>query len=141
MLGYMSKKSYVTVDGKEVLYTCTDFIKDCLRGKNKEKCKQYLLTPSFWDDVAKEIDDMLPPIAISMFQAFEFTPYEEFSDTAQRKLKKVQSVDDWLTTLVEFTKTVPPKLTTQEVTVIGASTKLIHCLRLLVKKLMIIQVF
>lgn len=114
---------------------CTEFISDCLLGKNIEKCKDYLKAPMFWTDAKNEVDNMLPEIALRMLRAFEFNQEEYFNDTYNQKIKRVQSVDNWLKKLDNIADTTPNKLSKADIEAIGSNTQLLQYIRLLVKKI------
>jgi len=76
--------------------TCATYLKDCINNGNIANCKKYLKDHNFWQNAAQEVHDMLPDLAYKTLQSFQFETYDEFSKTANRSLKMVQSWQEWL---------------------------------------------
>ena len=83
---------------------CADYLRDCLSGKNVMKCKTFLDRDAFWPDAQKEVDAMLPAMAVQTLNAFEFGMEQVWDNTANRRLLKYKSTDAWIANLVDLTK-------------------------------------
>lgn len=114
--------------------SCGDYLRDCLSGKDVTKCIGFLKKPDFWVQAEKEVDNMLPSIALKTLESFEFQTYTIKDDTMKMELKKVITTNEWLKTLEKMTHTTPTKISTADYIAIAANTKLIGYLNLLVKK-------
>jgi hypothetical protein len=114
--------------------TCADYLRDCLSGKDVTQCKQYLGDRNFWNNAQKEVEAMLPAIALRTLSSFEFDQVDVRDETAKMNLAKVIEVTEWLAKLAEITKTNPTKLSQAEYDNIARNDKLMGYLRLLVKK-------
>ncbi len=125
-------------DGKDVSgkndHKCADYLRECLSGKDVTKCKAYLESPNFWNDAEKEVEAMLPAMAVQTLNAFEFGMEQVWDNTASRRLLKYKSVDSWLANLTEQAKTTGAVIDDAAVKNIAANTKLIGYLRMLVSK-------
>jgi uncharacterized protein YejL (UPF0352 family) len=134
-LGTGFKDAEVIINGKPTNLKCADYLRDCLRGNNIEKCKEYLKHPQFWDEALKEVDNMLPDLMMITLKEFQFE-VEEYNDTvAQRPLKRFKSVEAWLKHLSEMVEQGNAKLTEEDLRLINNNDKLKHYLRLIVKKM------
>jgi hypothetical protein len=122
-----------TIDefGINRMYTCNDYLRDCLKGENIEQCKLYLKQPNFWNNSVKEVDDMLPEIALKTLKAFEFKKIKNY-DT---DLLEVQTVQEWITNLEKLAAEHPSKLSSDDVSAIKSNEKVRHYLGLLVNKI------
>ncbi len=115
--------------------SCADYLRDCLSGKDVMKCKAYLDNDDFWTDAVKEVDAMLPAMAVQTLNAFEFPMEQVWDNTANRRLLKYKSTDAWIAGLVELTKgRSGGSLAEPDVKKIAGNTKLIGYLNMLVKK-------
>lgn len=124
-------------DGKDLSsndHKCADYLRECLSGKDVTKCKAYLESPNFWADAEKEVEAMLPAMAVQTLNAFEFGMEQVWDNTASRRLLKYKSVDSWLANLTEQAKTTGAVIDDAAVKNIAANTKLIGYLRMLVSK-------
>lgn len=82
--------------------SCTTYLRDCLAGKNTEKCKDYMANKAFWSDhkgVKDEIEAIVPAVAVRTLDAFGFKHLSVLDSTAGMPLNKVESVDTWLARL------------------------------------------
>jgi len=75
--------------------TCTEYINNCLLGRDIDDCKAFFADNNFWTDTQEEIQNMLPTVAIDTLSKFGFTQSSIYDETAQRDLVKVQSVSSW----------------------------------------------
>lgn len=112
--------------------TCADYLRDCLSGKNIEKCRTYLTHSTFWNDAQAEVEAMLPAIAVNTLRAFEFEFENYFDERANRQLLRVKSVNQWLQSLNELFKA--GRLRQEELDAITRNTKLIGYLSMIVEK-------
>lgn len=122
----------ITKNPKE---TCTRYLQDCLKGKDISKCKEFLEKPDFWNNAEKEVNAMLPPVAVHTLQAFEFEFYSSFDKDANATLIKVCTTQKWIENLLNFTKSTPPKLVQKDIEAIAKNSKLIGYLNMLVTKI------
>lgn len=113
---------------------CADYLRDCLAGKDVNKCKTYLADEKYWDKAVNEVKNMLPTMAVQTLNAFEFGMEQVWDNTAARRLLKYKSVTSWLQNLGELAKSTSSKMTTGDVEKIAKNTKLIGYLEMLVKK-------
>ena len=116
------------LDGN-IQYTCTDYLRDCLKGRNIQECKRYLKNPNFWTDAVKEVENMLPDIAIITLKAFKFKVQSQFDELLNRRLTKVQTTEKLLESLKDEINNgsipVDQKLTLEDLNLISNNTKLI----------------
>jgi hypothetical protein len=129
---------------------CSDYLIGCLSGKGDSinLCKEYLKHPNFWDNSQKEIDDMLPTIAVKTLNSFMF----QFIKDPTTGIIQVWSVTDWIKHLHELAKqtTAPTNTSTkgsvtttttttiisdEDVGKIVSNVKLIGYLEMLVRKI------
>jgi hypothetical protein len=115
--------------------TCTRYLQDCLKGKDISKCKEFLDKPDFWNNAEKEVNAMLPPVAVHTLQAFEFDFYSSFDKDANSTLIKVCTTQKWIEKLDSFTKGPKSKLAQADVDAIAKNGKLIGYLNMLVTKI------
>lgn len=110
--------------------TCSDYLQDCLSGKNIDKCKIYLNTDTFWSDSRKEVEDMLPFMAVKTLEAFEFKRVNK------NGVQQFQSVDQWLAQ-IQKKETSPgkPMLSDTEFKAIQGNDKLRGYFNMLVDKI------
>ncbi len=76
--------------------TCTDYLNNCLLGRDISDCQAYFANQNFWDVTQDEIQNMLPTIAVDTLKKFGYTQSSVYDETAQRDLVKVQSVQSWM---------------------------------------------
>ncbi|VVU94900.1 hypothetical protein CPAV1605_625 [seawater metagenome] len=76
--------------------TCTDYINNCLLGRDIADCQTYFANADFWDVTEQEIQNMLPTMAIDTLSKFGYTQSAVYDETAQRDIVKVQSVQSWM---------------------------------------------
>ncbi len=116
--------------------TCTNYLLECIGGKDSSQCKEYMKSKDFWgsdkNSIKKEIDLMVPAVARKTLEAFEFKTANVYDNTAERNLIKVESVNDWATRL---SKEASAKgLSDDEVKNIVGNNNLIDYLTLIVEK-------
>jgi hypothetical protein len=112
--------------------TCADYLNDCLSGNGIDKCKAYFDNQNFWANAHKEVDAMLPQIAMKTLTAFEFGVVSVRDETNKMNLDKVMEVPQWL---IKLANMIPTKLSKDDFDKIAANGKLIGYLELLVKKI------
>jgi hypothetical protein len=83
--------------------TCTNYINDCLTGRNIDACRDYFNSENFWDATQEEVQNMLPSVAIDTLSKFGFGQSMVYDETAKRELLKVDSVQTWLSGLDSVT--------------------------------------
>ena len=115
--------------------TCADYLRNCLRGKDINKCKAYLQESNYWENAVKEVENMNPLIAVETILAFEFQIEEKYDNMAKRSIRSVRGVDKWLESLFEITKTDPSKLSHTEYEALAKNEKLKGYLRMIVNKI------
>ena len=114
---------------------CADYLRDCLSGNDVTKCKDFLAQPLFWVNAEKEVDNMLPAMAIKTLNAFEFGMEQVWDTTANRRLLKYKSTTSWIEGLTEIAKSGKSGvMSTTDVEAIAKNSKLIGYLNMLVKK-------
>jgi hypothetical protein len=126
------------VDGNDLngqTHTCSDYLRNCLRGKNIDKCKTYLHSPSFWTNAIDEVENMTPLMAVKTLLTFEFQIEEYHDTTAKRNLKRMRNVSQWLDYLLEITKSNPQKLNITDYDLISKNERLKGYLRMIVHKM------
>ena len=112
--------------------TCAEYLQSCLEGGDVAQCKDFLAEPNYWNTAEKEVERMLPPIALKTLQAFEFKKEEYNDETARRKLFRIVSYTRWLASLNDMV--VAGKINKGEYDKIAVNTKLQGYLEMLVKK-------
>jgi hypothetical protein len=104
---------------------CANFLMKCLAGKDINKCKEFLVSNTYWPSVLDEVKNMNPMIAVNLLEAFEFSkePYTELvkdtktDKTQNMKLNKFQCVGTWL-------ESIKSKVTTDEYNSINGNDRL-----------------
>jgi hypothetical protein len=122
------------IEGSGSNEKCADYLRDCLSGKNVMKCKNFLDRDDFWPDAQKEVDAMLPAMAVQTLNAFEFGMEQVWDNTANRRLLKYKSTDAWIANLVDLTKKYSSGMSADDVKKIANNGKLIGYLKMLVHK-------
>ncbi len=89
--------------------TCTNYINDCLTGRNIDACRDYFNSENFWDATQEEVQNMLPSIAVDTLSKFGFGQSMVYDETAKRELLKVDSVQSWLAGLDSVTNDAATK--------------------------------
>ena len=112
--------------------TCAEYLQSCLEGGDVAQCRDFLAEPNYWATAEKEVEHMLPPIALKTLQAFEFKKEEYNDETARRKLFRIVSYTRWLASLHDMV--VPGKIVQADYDQIAKNTKLQGYLEMLVKK-------
>jgi uncharacterized protein YnzC (UPF0291/DUF896 family) len=118
-----------TTNSSGVTVTCAEYFKDCITGGDVAQCKNFLTSSTFWQNAAKEVDNMLPELAYHTLKSFQFETYDEFSKQAKRSFKMVQSWSQWLEACEKS-----GKLTPNEKTQISQNVKLQEYLNAIIKK-------
>ena len=83
----------VTDDGNE---TCQSYLQDCLKGKNIEKCARFMKNDNFWENAAKEVENMNPLMVIRTLEAFKFPI------SIKNGIRVVPSAEEWLKGVTEL---------------------------------------
>ena len=122
-------KCYTTGVRENGNLTCKDYIVSCVSGGDISSCKTYLADHSFWQNASKEVEDMIPMMAYNTLKSFEFGTIPEFSKSANRIIKKIQTWSEWLESLKNNSK-----LTGVELGQISINVKLQEYLNALVFK-------
>lgn len=73
---------------------CTEYMKKCLIGQDIKGCAQFLTDKSFWGNMAEEVKNMNPAIAVDTLRAFGFAIEEGENGT-----KSSEDTSDWLKSL------------------------------------------
>jgi hypothetical protein len=128
------KESTYLVDGNEITGTCTNFIQDCMIGKNIDKCKTYFKNPNFWEITKKEIDDMHPIIADKMINIFELDKIYVYNKELNRNLLQVKPYDAWIEKLKNKITDSQSNTTEEDVKIISANSKLKYYIEYLIHK-------
>lgn len=113
---------------------CANYLRTCLAGGDVKQCVAFMKDKDYWQTAQKEIDAMLPPIALKTLEAFGFMTEESYDETNKMPVKKVVEVTAWLAELLNKTKTTPPEISDADYKLIAANDKLMGYLRMLVKK-------
>ena len=111
---------------------CSQYLQDCLQGKDVEKCKTYLTNLNFWNTAQDEINKMQPLVAVQTLRAFQFVTEEKFVPAANMSLDMVENWNSWLQGLNK--QVASGKLTQPDVDAITKNTKLQGYLEALVTK-------
>jgi hypothetical protein len=114
--------------------TCGDYLRDCLSGNDVQKCVEFLKNDKYWNVVDKEVDEMLPAIALKTLESFEFKTVDTYDETNKMNIRKVISVTEWLANLLKMVKPSSP-LDEKAYKDIAGNEKLKGYLALLVKKI------
>ena len=69
-------------------HTCGDYLTRCLQGDGIKECVVFLKKADFWVNSVKEVNNMLPPIAILTLKKFEWEKnfkdgYEQYEQTSE----------------------------------------------------------
>ena len=115
--------------------SCAEYLRDCLSGNDVSKCVDYLKDDRYWTNVEKEVNDMLPVIALKTLESFEFNTVETYDDTNKVNIRKVISVEKWLTNLQSMINSSTKKVNNDDYLAISKNEKLKGYLELLVKKI------
>ncbi len=113
--------------------SCADYLRDCLSGNDVQKCVEYLKKEEYWNTVEKEVDEMLPAIALKTLESFEFKTVETYDESNKMSIRKVITVTDWLAGLLKMVK-AGTSLDDAAYQAIAKNEKLKGYLALLVKK-------
>tara|TARA_A100001015_G_scaffold215989_1_gene242547 strand:+ start:721 stop:2409 length:1689 start_codon:yes stop_codon:yes gene_type:complete len=73
---------------------CTSYMKQCLIGQDIKGCATFLADKSFWGNMAEEVKNMNPAIAVDTLRAFGFAIEEGENGT-----KSSEDTSDWLKSL------------------------------------------
>jgi len=82
-------------DNKE----CEDYVFKCLLNDDSnsmEQCLDKLSKENFYEGAMKEINNMHPLVALRTLEKFGFQSILGYDETARMKIRKVQSVEDWI---------------------------------------------
>jgi hypothetical protein len=113
--------------------SCADYLRDCLSGNDVKKCVAFLKEDKYWNVVEKEVDEMLPAIALKTLESFEFKTVDTYDETNKMNIRKVISVTEWLANLLKMVK-ASTELDDAAYKAIAGNEKLKGYLALLVKK-------
>ena len=113
--------------------SCADYLRDCLSGNDVKKCVAFLKEDKYWNVVEKEVDEMLPAIALKTLESFEFKTVDTYDETNKMNIRKVISVTEWLANLLKMVK-ASTELDDVAYKAIAGNEKLKGYLALLVKK-------
>jgi hypothetical protein len=83
--------------------TCQDYINQCLTGVDIVGCNDFFEKEDFWDITQKEVNEMLPSVAIDTLSKFGFKKKNIYDETANIKLIKIESMNSWLKRLNKIT--------------------------------------
>jgi hypothetical protein len=109
---------------------------ECLAGKGIESCSRFLSKPDFWDEVVDEVKEMNPEVAVLLLKKLEFgkvratVSRQVYGRPNTIHITKMESVEKWLKRLEDEKKLSPDALKS-----IGANSKLIGYLKLVVDKI------
>ena len=112
---------------------CADYLRDCLSGNDVTKCVDYLKNEHYWITVEKEVESMLPAMALKTLESFEFSTVNIHDETNKMDIKKVITVTEWLANLHKMVKS-GSTLDEPAYSSIAKNEKLKGYLALLVKK-------
>jgi len=103
---------------------CYNLVKDCLAGKNIERCKEFMKTNSYWSTVKDDIDNLNLDLGRALLESFGFPVLSEDNTQVGRQLMVFGNSTQWLTVLKEnkFGKTT---FSDKELKEIAGNTKLI----------------
>lgn len=90
-----NSKCYTTafIDGAK---NCGQYFDECLRGTGIQSCKDFLTTPGYWGDMANDIKQMSPVMAVQTLEKFGYRTYKNSNGVVE-----FESVDDWLKRLTD----------------------------------------
>jgi len=137
----LDNNCYTTGAQKQVLddnnhtLTCADYIRDCLFGKNIDQCKLYLQSNKFWDNAAKEVDEMLPKVALDTLDALQFQKKQVVNENLNREFYQYISVNEWLNYLHKISEMPNSTISDYDITQITNNIQLMEYLKLLVIKI------
>ena len=122
-------------DDKGVVITCAEYLGECLSGNSDGvvKCKRFMQHYNFWENAQKEAESILPAIVLKTLGAFGFER-EQYTDHTGQKLWRVQSYEQWITSLNKLSKNTANNLSADEVKNIAGNVKLGGYLAMLVKR-------
>jgi hypothetical protein len=76
--------------------TCGQYFDGCLRGTGIKACKDYLTDSGYWGDLAVDIKNMSPVMAVQTLEKFGYRTYKNSSGVVE-----FETVDDWLKRLTD----------------------------------------
>lgn len=76
--------------------SCGEYFDGCLRGTGIKACKEFLTKRGYWGDMAVDIKQMSPVIAVQTLEKFGYRAYKNSSGVVE-----FETVDDWLKRLTE----------------------------------------
>ena len=128
-LGVKGKDTGATPDGN----TCTDYLLQCINGNDPAMCRTYMTDEKFWGEnensIKQEVKNMLPAMALTTLEKFDFKQIMVNDTIAKRQINKVESVNSWLEKLKQNMDD------TDSFNKIQSNTNLILYLTLLVDKI------
>jgi hypothetical protein len=94
------KCKIIGMDNKQNNENCGRYLIDCLEGDEQsiKKCNHYLNDPNFWIKSNKDVDEMLPILAVDTLEKLKFQK-ETYSDEDNNILYKYQNYSTWLKSL------------------------------------------
>ncbi len=84
--------------------TCQNYLNQCLTGADIGGCKDFFEKEDFWDITQKEVNEMLPSIALNTLEKFGLKKVEIYDETANKKLIKIENLHSWLKGLNKITR-------------------------------------
>ena len=76
--------------------TCGEYFDGCLRGTGIKACKDFLTEGGYWGNLAVDIKNMSPVMAVQTLEKFGYRTYKNSSGVVE-----FETVDDWLKRLTE----------------------------------------
>ena len=82
---------------------CNEYFTKCLAGSDIVSCQQFLAGPNFWQDAMKNVETMLPTVALQTLNRFGFVAETAKTSTGQ-PYKKFPNTTQWLESLSDQTE-------------------------------------
>ena len=113
-------------------FKCEEFIINCLHGDSKsiEKCKEYMMNTDYFKNASKEINNMLPFMALKILDAFKVARVSLFDSRVNSVLLKYESLGEWQKRITDMV----PNPDAATINSIKANGPLNHYIKLLIEK-------
>jgi hypothetical protein len=117
--------------------TCAEYLSECLQGNSNgvAKCKKFMQHENFWENAKKEAETILPAIILRTLSAFGFEREQYVHSETKQTLWRVQTYEQWISSLNNLTKNTSNNLSADEVKNIAGNSKLGGYLAMLVKRI------
>lgn len=124
-------------DANGNVVTCAEYLSECLQGNSNgvAKCKKFMQHENFWENAQKEAETILPAIILKTLSAFGFEREQYVHSETKQTLWRVQTYEQWISSLNKLTKNTSNNLSSDEVKNIAGNAKLGGYLAMLVKRI------